>query len=109
MIKLFFVTMMMGVAAMESPSGTAQPFTTSPGPAGQSQPIVSMTATSSHRPQIKCVDYRRQPDGAWTPRRPVGFGGVSLTPGTSFTPGVAFSGIDLAAILDARCSRTPGR
>jgi hypothetical protein len=104
MIKLMFLTVMMGVATMAS----AQPMTP-PSPSVRAQPANPATATPSDRSQIKCADYRRQKDGAWTPRRPVVVGGVSLSPGVAFPPGVAFSGIDVAAVLDARCGRTPGR
>jgi hypothetical protein len=68
-----------------------------------------MTAARPPRSQIKCADYRRQPGGGRTLRKPVVVGGVSLTPSVSFTPGVAFSGIDVEAILDARCGRVQGR
>jgi hypothetical protein len=98
------ITLMLLAATMAS----AQPLTTPPSPGVRDHPTDPAAATPPERPRAKCADFRRQKDGAWTPRRPVVVGGVSLSPGVAFTPGVAFSGINLAAALDARCVRTPG-
>ena len=55
---------------------------------------------------LACADFRRQPDGTWTPRRPVVVGGMTVTPVMSFSRGVSFGGVDPAAVLEARC-RSP--
>lgn len=40
--------------------------------------------------------FHSKPDGSFTPRVPVKIGGVTMGPGVSFTPGVSFSGVDIA-------------
>ena len=66
---------------------------TSPIPAGQA---------------LTCADFHRLANGSWTPRRPVAVGGVALTPGVSFSRGVSFGGVDVAAVLDASCRSSRG-
>ena len=40
--------------------------------------------------------FHSSPDGSFTPKVPVKIGGVAMGPGVTFTPGVSFSGVDLA-------------
>lgn len=58
--------------------------------------------------RLSCSDFQRLASGAWTPRRTVRVRGAVLTPGTTFTPGVAFGGVDLGAALEAHCKERPG-
>jgi hypothetical protein len=44
--------------------------------------------------------FRRNANGSWTPLKTVTIGGITVGPGVAFTPGVAFSGLDLAALLN---------
>jgi hypothetical protein len=106
MMKLF--STIMAAAGMASLLTTAQAHgqATHGGAPQAGGPVITALPT---RPQIDCADYRRQKDGAWTPRKPVVVGGMALTPSMSFTPGVAFNGIDLASLLNARCNIAIGR
>lgn len=98
MIRSLLLVLSIGAAAAANSLAAASPTTAS---AGDPPP-------ASDTP-VRCADFRRQTDGAWTPRRPVVVGGVGLAPGVSFTPGVAFGGVDLAAVLDARCGKARPR
>jgi len=40
--------------------------------------------------------FQSNPNGTHTPKVPIQIGGVRMGPGVSFTPGVSFSGIDIA-------------
>ena len=51
--------------------------------------------------------FRRNADGTWTATKPFSIGGVSMGPGVSFSRGVAFSGVDLASMLDQLAARYP--
>lgn len=51
--------------------------------------------------------FRRNPNGSWSPLAPVTIGGASLRPGAAFTEGVAFGGINVAAMLNAAAARYP--
>ena len=55
--------------------------------------------------ELEVLDsFQRQPNGMWACVRPVTIKGpsgeISIGPGMSFSRGVAFMGIDLAAMLD---------
>jgi hypothetical protein len=52
---------------------------------------------------LTCADFVRNPDGSWSPMRPVTLNGVTMGPGVKFTPGVSFGGINLAAVLNQQC------
>lgn len=60
-------------------------------------------ATAAAGEELSCLDFQRNPNGSWSPLKPVSIGGVQMTPGVQFTPGVSFSGIDLAAELNRQC------
>lgn len=51
--------------------------------------------------------FRRNPNGTWTPLQTVQIGGVTMGPGVSFSEGVSFSGVDVAALLNAAARRRP--
>jgi hypothetical protein len=51
--------------------------------------------------------FRRNANGSWTALKPFSIGGVSAGPGISFSRGVAFSGLDLAALLDQLAAKYP--
>jgi len=40
--------------------------------------------------------FHANPDGSFTPKVAIKIGGVMMGPGVSFTPGVSFSGVDIA-------------
>ena len=52
---------------------------------------------------LTCSDFARNPDGSWSPVRPVFINGVTMGPGVRFMPGVSFGGVDLASILNRQC------
>jgi hypothetical protein len=62
---------------------------------------------NAQTPQIDCSQFRHNDDGSWSPLVPVRItgpnGSVQIGPGVSFREGVAFMGIDLAALLDQQC------
>ena len=75
-----------------------------PPPAVVGGPSAALLAPAGQA--LACTDFRRQPDGSWSPRRPVTIGGMTLTPAMSFSRGVSFGGVDVGAALDAHC-RSP--
>ncbi len=58
--------------------------------------------------QIPCEAFRKNPDGSWTCIKPVTISGpngtVKLGAGMTFSPGVAFMGVDLAKLLEEHCT-----
>jgi hypothetical protein len=68
-----------------------------------------LAAPASAQQNPTCKDFQRNPDGSWSPTRPVTIqdqnGGQILGPGMSFHPGVLFMGVDLAATLDQQCGK----
>lgn len=52
---------------------------------------------------LSCADFVRNPNGSWSPVRPVTLNGVTMGPGVQFVPGVSFGGVDLASILNQQC------
>lgn len=60
------------------------------------------TMASAQRP-LTCADFVRNPNGSWSPVRPVTLNGVTMSPGVAFMPGVSFGGVDLANILNQQC------
>ena len=56
-------------------------------------------------PPIACGDFRRNPDGSWSPLHAVGIGDVTISPGAAFQPGGKISGVDIATYLNAKCAR----
>lgn len=57
---------------------------------------------------IDCSNFRHNEDGSWTPVSQFTITNqngsqVSMGPGVSFRPGVQFSGIDLATLLNQQC------
>ena len=54
---------------------------------------------------LRCANFRHNPDGSWSPRRPVTIAGVTIGRRVSFGEAVSVSGVDLAATLDRRCRR----
>lgn len=71
------------------------------GPALAQQPNPPAPAPTA---QLRCDDFTRNPDGSWSALHPVTINGVTLGgPGVRFREGVAFGGVDLAAILNQRC------
>ena len=57
-----------------------------------------------------CSAFRKNPDGSWTSVRSVAInsptGNIQIGTGVTFTRGVLWSGIDLAAYLDQNCLGT---
>ena len=57
---------------------------------------------------IDCRKFRKNADGSWSATEQMTIAGpngnVQIGPGVSFNPGVAFSGVDLAATLNRECS-----
>jgi len=53
--------------------------------------------------QLTCADFVRNPNGSWSPVRPITLNGVTMGPGVQFMPGVSFGGVDLASILNQQC------
>jgi hypothetical protein len=55
--------------------------------------------------------FRRDADGSWTCVAPTTFDGpngrIQVAPGTRFTRGTAFMGVDLATWLDERARAAP--
>lgn len=51
--------------------------------------------------------FRRNPNGSWSPIRPIQLGSITMGPGLSFNRGAFFSGVELAAVLDAAAARYP--
>lgn len=52
---------------------------------------------------FSCADFVRNPNGSWSPVRPVTIGSVTMGPGVSFNPGMLIGGVDIAAWLNANC------
>jgi hypothetical protein len=57
---------------------------------------------------LDCSKFRHNEDGSWTPISQFTITNqngshVSMGPGVSFRPGVQFSGIDLATLLNQQC------
>lgn len=59
---------------------------------------------------LTCSDFKQNPDGSWSPLHPMLVGSTPMGPGTSLQEGkaVAPGVVDLAAILNRECKRTPG-
>lgn len=51
--------------------------------------------------------FKRNPNGSWTPLKRVTIGGATIGPGASFSEGAVFSGVNLAALLNAAAERNP--
>jgi hypothetical protein len=51
--------------------------------------------------------FRRNGPGSWTAIKPFQIGGVSMSPGVSFTRGVVMNGVDMAAQLDQLAAKYP--
>jgi hypothetical protein len=64
--------------------------------------LVPVAAAAQNGP-LTCSDFSRNPDGSWSPVRPIFINGVTMGPGVRFTPGVQFGGVDLASILIKQC------
>jgi len=58
---------------------------------------------SAQTVNLTCADFKRNPDGSWSPVRPVTLNGVTMGPGVAFTPGVSFGGVDLGSLLNQKC------
>jgi hypothetical protein len=43
--------------------------------------------------------FQTNPNGSVSPRTTVQIGGVTMGPGVAFTPGVSFSGVDIASLV----------
>jgi hypothetical protein len=56
-------------------------------------------------PPISCGDFRRNPDGSWSPLHGVTIGDVTISPGSAFQPGGKVAGVDIATYLNAKCVR----
>lgn len=59
--------------------------------------------------EVPCSAFRNNGDGSWTSIAIVtisspGGGHIQIGPGMTFSRGVRFMGIDLAALLDANCA-----
>jgi hypothetical protein len=56
---------------------------------------------------IPCSVFQKNPDGSWSAKQQITITGpngqVTISPGVSYRPGVAFMGIDLAAQLEQQC------
>lgn len=52
---------------------------------------------------LTCADFHQNPNGSWSPNRPVSINGVAMGTGVSFTEGVSFGGANIAAALDKQC------
>jgi hypothetical protein len=69
--------------------------------------IASCTTTAWAQRDPVCQQFRRNQDGSWTSTGSVTIenpsGKVGIGPGMTFTRGVGFMGIELAALLDAKC------
>jgi hypothetical protein len=66
--------------------------------------VVAVAASqSSAQATLKCSDFVRNPNGSWSPVRPITLNGITMGPGVAFTPGVSFGGVDLATILNQQC------
>lgn len=61
--------------------------------------------------RIALSSFRREADGAWTCIEPVEFmlcaRRIQVAPGTRFTRGTTFMGVDVAEMLDAARERRP--
>jgi hypothetical protein len=57
----------------------------------------------AHQKGIPCDAFQHNPDGSWTPLKPVSLGGVHVGPGVSLREGVKFGGVDFAAELNKQC------
>jgi hypothetical protein len=51
--------------------------------------------------------FLRNNDGTWSPLKTISVAGVRMEQGMSFTRGVKFSGIDVAAFLDDLAANYP--
>jgi hypothetical protein len=67
------------------------------------QPAKVTTAEAALAAKIKCVDFRKNPDGTWTsgPNTKIG---TSAFPSHTFgIEGVSIGGADLATVLNRKC------
>jgi hypothetical protein len=56
--------------------------------------------------RLVCADFQRNPDGSWTPVRPVVIcPGVPTRAGVMFEKGVIFCGVNVVATLNQQCPR----
>jgi hypothetical protein len=65
--------------------------------------LISGAASAQSQTTVNCADFTRNPDGSWSPVKPVQLGGITMGPGVRFTPGVLFGGVDLASALNQHC------
>ena len=52
---------------------------------------------------LTCSDFSQNPNGSWSPVRPVTVNGVTMGTGVQFMPGVLFGGVDLGSALNQQC------
>jgi len=64
----------------------------------------SLAALAQTPRPMTCADFTHNANGTWTPNVRVTLGGVSMGPGVTFSRGIQFGGVDLAAELDQQCS-----
>ena len=77
--------------------------------AAMALPAQAQTAPGANT--LKCVDFRRNPDGSWSPMREVTIrypnGIVSLGPPASFPASGTYMGLPLAQMLNQKCAVHP--
>jgi len=53
---------------------------------------------------LTCHDFQRNPDGSWSPVRPVVLSGVALSPSTHYKKGDVLAGVPLPEVLEKQCA-----
>ena len=73
-----------------------------------------LTSAAGYPPQaaypspFRCANFTHNSDGSWSPLRAVtvrsGNARAKLEPGAAFKTGMTFAGVDVAAVLNRRCT-----
>jgi hypothetical protein len=99
-----------GVASPPTQAPGDTPVPASPGPTGPAVPPAEPSASAASyapRSALQCADFRAGAGATWTALASVSFPGpqglVRIAAGQTVSPGAYVSGLDLAAILQARC------
>src|SRR5579872_7294624 len=66
-----------------------------------SLPALAQMATPQQEPN--CADFRRNPDGSWSPTTTFTTNGVTLDPSWHFYPGQVYGSTDVVGMLNQRC------
>jgi hypothetical protein len=52
---------------------------------------------------LTCRDFHQNPDGTWSPNRPITVGDITLSPSVNYKKGQVFAGLPLVEALESSC------